>query len=594
MKKRTAVFVILFLSFTVTATRATIVWDSVESTAFKGGAPQVNFNIPTNGGEFLNFNIDPARFCYEHPDSYLPKIIDINTTAINDYQQEYTSGALANPIARAGGSVIENGFANTIASTLNYSNFVEDDAINIIQTPGSSAFRNFTSTVTETVTLEASISGDLNFDVLNYNGETEDPVVPEDPYYGYRLKAVVQVLTFSKTADQPLQAYIKLELDNDTLNDSITIDLVDDPDVYYVLQTSLALRTQIKNLNGYYDEVLQLADQTFEIGNWDDSTLIVPVKLTSTISIPATLPENIEAMVTKTPTFNGVNLEGEWQPGSSFILSITNDSTRNFRIDQAELKNGNESINSIVETTLLSDGLLEPAESLSLGFTLDNAMQDNGMIFTYSLIDVPSGEPFEITQEYDLYISYTYYRDFDEDGYGNPDSLLEAATQPSGYVTDNSDCNDVDETIHPGATEIRGDGIDQDCNGTDLPSLANPGQYLTLTDSSPTILISGSVAHVYGCGGENNIIMEKGAGAKLINFPGSNTITIQSDASIFTIYRSGATVTFEGTDGTVLIMPATTTAQLIIFNDKHLNLKLDSSSVMLDNQKIGTERVMIE
>ncbi|MCP4116557.1 MAG: hypothetical protein GY737_14320 [Desulfobacteraceae bacterium] len=127
-----------------------------------------------------------------------------------------------------------------------------------------------------------------------------------------------------------------------------------------------------------------------------------------------------------------------------------------------------------------------------------------------------------------------------------------------------------------------------------LPDLDHPDNYLTLTDSSPITLRSKSATHVYGCQGANNIIMEKGAGAKLINFPGSNTITIQSDTTLFSVYRSGATVTFQGTDGTLLIMPATTTPQSIIFNDKSLDLKIDSGSVMLDNQVVGRTSAMIE
>ncbi|MCB9795473.1 MAG: VCBS repeat-containing protein [Alphaproteobacteria bacterium] len=61
----------------------------------------------------------------------------------------------------------------------------------------------------------------------------------------------------------------------------------------------------------------------------------------------------------------------------------------------------------------------------------------------------------------------TWYADADADGYGDADSADLDCDQPSGFVADDTDCDDADAAIHPGATELWYDGVDGDCDGWD-------------------------------------------------------------------------------------------------------------------------------
>ncbi|MBK8704503.1 MAG: hypothetical protein IPN33_13495 [Saprospiraceae bacterium] len=58
----------------------------------------------------------------------------------------------------------------------------------------------------------------------------------------------------------------------------------------------------------------------------------------------------------------------------------------------------------------------------------------------------------------------SFYADADNDGYGDPNGSIDACTPPPGYVTDNTDCDDADPALNPGAPEIC-NGLDDNCDG---------------------------------------------------------------------------------------------------------------------------------
>ncbi len=64
----------------------------------------------------------------------------------------------------------------------------------------------------------------------------------------------------------------------------------------------------------------------------------------------------------------------------------------------------------------------------------------------------------------DLSTASTWFEDGDSDGFGNAGVATLSCQAPSGYVADDTDCNDSAGAIHPAATEVC-DSLDNDCDG---------------------------------------------------------------------------------------------------------------------------------
>ncbi|MBC8047850.1 MAG: T9SS type A sorting domain-containing protein, partial [Fimbriimonadaceae bacterium] len=82
----------------------------------------------------------------------------------------------------------------------------------------------------------------------------------------------------------------------------------------------------------------------------------------------------------------------------------------------------------------------------------------------------------------------TYYADADGDGYGSINSIQSTCDGvPVGYVANDADCNDANNTVYLGAVEVC-DGMDNDCDGLIDEGIATA----TITASGSTSICNGS------------------------------------------------------------------------------------------------------
>ncbi len=92
---------------------------------------------------------------------------------------------------------------------------------------------------------------------------------------------------------------------------------------------------------------------------------------------------------------------------------------------------------------------------------------------------------FSACEEDENCTATTWYEDADGDGFGDPNLTQSACEQPTGFVTDNTDCDDTDASINPDATETPNDGIDSDCDGTVEPIIwSGPSMTFEKADSA--------------------------------------------------------------------------------------------------------------
>ncbi|MHC4838982.1 MAG: MopE-related protein [Planctomycetota bacterium] len=85
-----------------------------------------------------------------------------------------------------------------------------------------------------------------------------------------------------------------------------------------------------------------------------------------------------------------------------------------------------------------------------------------------------------------------WWPDSDGDGFGDASATATSAcVQPNDHVDNALDCNDGDAAIRPGAVEICGDGIDNDCNGEIDETCSGPVAFLGFSGEAVETVVDG-------------------------------------------------------------------------------------------------------
>lgn len=158
-----------------------------------------------------------------------------------------------------------------------------------------------------------------------------------------------------------------------------------------------------------------------------------------------------------------------------------------------------------------------------------------------------------------------YYQDADADGFGNPSVLLFQScgiicTTPGCPTTNNTDCNDSNASVNPGATEINNNGIDDDCNpATPVPSVSGSGNNYPVPlfraslslNVNASSLGTGSLSYYYT---RNRIYLVATSIAGITSSGGTATITGTGTMNGTPNYTFTATITDGSPDSTGIVI----------------------------------------
>ncbi|MBK7888980.1 MAG: T9SS type A sorting domain-containing protein [Bacteroidetes bacterium] len=180
----------------------------------------------------------------------------------------------------------------------------------------------------------------------------------------------------------------------------------------------------------------------------------------------------------------------------------------------------------------------------STGETSQNIVTGTAGSYTVTVYDINNCSATSLASTVSVNPLLTWYADNDGDNFGNPTSSVQDCNQPSGYVADNTDCDDLNIFVYPGAAE-QCNAIDDDCDGqtdegcstftyyqdSDGDTYGNPSVSVTIVSPTPPV---GYVGNNTDCN-DGNAAINPGV-AEICNSIDDNCNGLTDDGLTFLTY----------------------------------------------------------